>query len=234
MSPPCLPSSGSGLFFYQCLKCDPNIYPNSNPKNGLCVTDPVWYIQLGTACMIIVFILFPLFRKRSMVLLRLLDMIQMAAFFKYINGFVYYRTNYLYLGMNGALSWTEGFQILSIDGDLTPPIFTNDETFVNKLIRIGSIWVGTFVIILIIGLVKTCCGDAKLELGTFISKNLGNCLSLSLYITIQDIAFFCANIFFSPSFSSTLHTILFVVAIILSISLLILIPWQFNIINYGY
>jgi hypothetical protein len=161
-------------------------------------------------------------------------MIQMAAFFKYINGFVYYRTNYLYLGMNGALSWTEGFQILSIDGDLTPPIFTNDETFVNKLIRIGSIWVGTFVIILIIGLVKTCCGDAKLELGTFISKNLGNCLSLSLYMTIQDISFFCANIFFSPSFSSTLHTILFVVAIILSISLLILIPWQFNIINYGF
>ena len=63
---------------------------------------------------------------------------------------------------------------------------------------------------------------------------MGNCLSLSLYITIQDIAFFCANIFISPSFSSVLHIILFIVAIILSISLLILIPWQFSIINYGY
>lgn len=169
-----------------------------------------------------------------MVLLRIFDMIQMAAFFKYINGFVSYRTNYLYLGMNGALSWSEGFQILSIDGDFTPPIFTTDETFVNKLIRIGCIWVGTFLIILIIGIVKTCCGDAKLELGTFISKNMGNCLSLSLYITVQDIAFFCANIFISPSFSHSLHIILFVVAILLSISLLILIPWQFSIINHSY
>lgn len=195
---------------------------------------PVWYIQLGTTCMLIVFILFPLFRKRSMVLLRIFDMIQMAAFFKYINGFVSYRTNYLYLGMNGALSWSEGFQILSIDGDFTPPIFTTDETFVNKLIRIGCIWVGAFLIILIIGIVKTCCGDAKLELGTFISKNMGNCLSLSLYITVQDIAFFCANIFISPSFSHSLHIILFVVAILLSISLLILIPWQFSIINHSY
>jgi hypothetical protein len=159
-SSPC--KAGFGSIYYECSICDPDIDPNLYIKNGLCITDPVWYIQLATACMLLVFILFPLFRKRSMVLLRLLDMIQMAAFFKYINGFVYYRTNYLYLGMNGALSWTEGFQILSVDGDITPPIFMNDETFVNKLIRIGCIWVGMFLIILIIALVKTCCGDAKL------------------------------------------------------------------------
>jgi hypothetical protein len=97
-----------------------------------------------------------------MVLLRILDIVQMAAYFKYINAYIYYRTDYLYLGMRGMNPWNEGLSVLSVSNDRTVPIFTSDETFVNQLIRISGTWVAVITLIALIGVGKTCCGDSKL------------------------------------------------------------------------
>jgi hypothetical protein len=64
------------------------------------------------------------------------------------------------------------------------------------------------------------------------SKNIVNAVSLAYYITIQDTAFFCANIFIAHQFSSVLDIIFFVVAIILVLLALILLVWQFSVINH--
>jgi hypothetical protein len=73
--------------------------------------------------MLVLFILFPLLRKRSMVLTKLLDIIQTVSYFKYINGFIYYRHNYLYLDMRSVTPWNEGWQLLSFSSDLVTPVF---------------------------------------------------------------------------------------------------------------
>lgn len=121
---PC--STCSPTNFYSCTACDTSISSSFYLKGTFCQIDPLWYIQLASTCMLALFILLPLFRKRSMVLLRILDIIQMAAYFKYINGYIFYRTNYLYLGMRGMVPWNEGIKMLTISNDRTVPIFTSD------------------------------------------------------------------------------------------------------------
>lgn len=76
--------------------------------------------------MLSVFVLFPLFRKRSMVLTKILDTIQTAAYFKYIVGFIEYRQNYVYLDMRAMNPWNEGWQLVSIADDAVVPIFANE------------------------------------------------------------------------------------------------------------
>ncbi len=159
-SSPCFACSLNN--FYSCTACDTSVNASYYLKGSFCQTDPVWFLQLAGTCMLALFILFPLFRKRSMVLLRILDIIQMAAYFKYINGFIFYRTSYLYLGMRGMTPWNEGIQVMSVSNDRTVPIFTSDETYVNQLIRIGGTWIGVIVLMLLGGIMKTLCGDSKL------------------------------------------------------------------------
>lgn len=122
--PPCLACSPTN--FYSCTSCDTSISSSYYLAGTLCIIDPNWYIQLACTCTLAVFVVLPLLRKRSMVVLRILDMIQVAAYFKYINGYVFYRTSYLYLGMNGMYPWSEGLRLLTLSNDRTVPIFTSD------------------------------------------------------------------------------------------------------------
>lgn len=121
---PCVTCTATN--FYSCLSCDSTISSNFSLTGSLCVNNPVWYIQLATTCMLSVFVLFPLFRKRSMVLTKILDTIQTAAYFKYIVGFIEYRQNYVYLDMRAMNPWNEGWQLVSIADDAVVPIFANE------------------------------------------------------------------------------------------------------------
>lgn len=169
-----------------------------------------------------------------MVLIRIFDIIQMAAYFKYINGFIFYRQDYLYLDMRAANPWNQGFNLLSISNDRTIPIFTTEETYANKLVRIASVWGLVMVIILMIGIAKTFCTETKLLLSYFLQKNMSNALCLAFYLTIQDIAFYCAVNFYNIDFSNMIGIIFFAIAILLSIVTIIFLMWQFSIVNYKY
>jgi hypothetical protein len=63
-------------------------------------------IQIVCTFLLIVFVLPNLMRKRCVTLMRILDAIQIVAYFKYINGFLANRQNYLYLGMRAWGSWS--------------------------------------------------------------------------------------------------------------------------------
>jgi len=123
---------------------------------------------------------------------------------------------------------------LALSSDLVTPIFLTEETYINKLIRIASIWAIVILLVLIVGVFKICCKEGKLEFSTFASKNIANAVCIAFYVTIQDIAFFCAANFFDFSLNSTMNIVFFAVAIILAILVLILIIWQFSIANYKY
>lgn len=122
---PCLTCSSSSAFS-SCLSCDTTVSSSFTLTGTLCLQEPTWYIQLACTCLLFLFILLPLVRKRSVVLLKIFDAIQMAAYFKYINAFVYYRRNYLYLDMRSMNPWNEGWQLLTISGDLVTPVFLNE------------------------------------------------------------------------------------------------------------
>lgn len=63
-------------------------------------------------------------RKRCVTLMRIFDAIQIVAYFKYINGFLPNRQNYLYLGMRSWGQWAEGWDLITMDGDIKLPIWT--------------------------------------------------------------------------------------------------------------
>lgn len=121
---PCLTCSSTA--FSSCQTCDTSLNSDFTLTGSLCLADPTWYIQLGCTCFLFIFALLPLIRKRSMVLIKILDIIQMAAYFKYINAFIYYRHNYLYLDMRSMKSWNEGWKLLTVSGDLTIPVYLNE------------------------------------------------------------------------------------------------------------
>lgn len=119
---PCLTCISNN--FYSCLTCDISISESLTLNNNLCQINPTWYIQIAGTCMLAVFLFFPLLRKRSMVLIRIFDIVQFVSYFKYINGFLIYRHNYIYLDMRSIPPWYEGFSLFSLSGDRTIPIFT--------------------------------------------------------------------------------------------------------------
>lgn len=159
-TPPCLTCTNPN--FYSCNSCDLTINSNSILTYSQCDSSPTWYIQLACTCMLFLFIGIPLIRKRSMVLTKIFDIIQMAAFFKYINSFIYYRHNLLYLDMRSFYPWSEGWQLFSLSSDQVIPIFLTEETHINKLVRIASIWAGTFLFVFLIGVFKICCREGKI------------------------------------------------------------------------
>lgn len=66
------------------------------------------------------------------------------------------------------------------------------------------------------------------------SKNIKNTVCIAFYVTTQDIAFYCANVFFNFNVSSTFSIVFFGIAILLSAGTLALLIWQFWIVNYRY
>ena len=174
-----------------------------------------------------IFILMPLFRKRSMVLMKILDAIQIVAYFKYINAFINYRVDFLYLDMRAVTPWNEGLQVLTVTNDFTIPVFTTEETHINKLVRIFGIWLGVIILTLLVGIVKNCCGDGRVEISLFMSKNIRNALAIAFYLTLQDLSFLSANIFLTMNLSNYIGIGLFALACILMILTLFIFEWHF-------
>jgi hypothetical protein len=118
---PC--STCTSTTFNTCTLCsDLSITAN----NGLCLYQPYMLIQIITTCLIFLFVVPPLIRKRSVTLIRIFDAIQLASYFKYINGYISFRQDYLYLGMRSWTdNWSEGWALISSSNDITLPIWTN-------------------------------------------------------------------------------------------------------------
>lgn len=64
-------------------------------------------------------------RKRSVTLMRVFDAIQIVSYFKYINGYIQNRQVFLYLGMRAWGDWSEGWNLISNNNDISLPIWTN-------------------------------------------------------------------------------------------------------------
>ena len=101
---PCATCSAST--FASCLTCDTSLNPDFLLQSSQCIIEPKWYIQLPCTFLLLLFILFPLCRKRSLVLMKIYDIIQTVAYFKYINSYIYYRHNYLYMEMRAMTPWS--------------------------------------------------------------------------------------------------------------------------------
>lgn len=127
---------------------------------SLCITTPPIYFQIATICTVAFFILPVILRKRSLTLIKILDFIQLAAYFKLINGYPTNRHVWLYLSMRSFGSWADGWAIIT--DDQTPPIWLNEEGVINKSIRIGSTWVLILVITVLIGFLKVALDEKAL------------------------------------------------------------------------
>ena len=86
--------------------------------------------------------------------------------------------------------------MISIDSDIKLPVWTIEETVINKVIRICIIWLGIITIMLILGLLSTM-NDPALTFCTYVFKNFPLAISLGFYINIQDIALVIANAYYS-------------------------------------
>ena len=135
--------------FYSCLTCADT---SQVLTNTLCLTTPTLYYQIATTCMIILFIIPVIIRRRCLTLVKILDFVQLAAYVKLIRGYSYNRHIWIYLGMRSWGDWAEGWNILS--GDISPPLWTNQEGVINKSIRIVATWGFFIVMAVIIGLLK--------------------------------------------------------------------------------
>jgi hypothetical protein len=89
--------------FYSCLSC---IDPTQILTGSLCLTTPTIYYQIATTCLAFLFILPILIRKRSLTMIKILDFIQIAAYFKLIKGYNANRHVWLYLGMRSWGDWS--------------------------------------------------------------------------------------------------------------------------------
>lgn len=145
---PCLTCSANN--FYSCLSCIDSTQTLTN--STLCITPPTFYFQIVTTCLIFFLILPILLRKRCITMVKILDYIQLAAYFKLIRGYSGNRQIWLYLGMRAWGDWSEGWAV--IGEDPTTPIWTNQEGIINKTIRIGSTWAFFAVMAVILGALK--------------------------------------------------------------------------------
>lgn len=115
---PCLTCSASN--YYSCQTCSDHTQVLTG---SLCITTPPVYYQIAGVCAVALFVLPILMRKRCLTLIKILDFIQLAAYFKLINGYSTNRHIWLYLGMRSWGNWADGWAIVA--GDQAPPIWTN-------------------------------------------------------------------------------------------------------------
>lgn len=114
---PCLACSAD--YFYSCLSCASS---SDTLTGSLCLPTPTFYYQIATTCLIFLFIIPVLLRKRCLTLVRIIDFIQIAAYFKLIRGYTSNRHIWLYLGMRSWANWSEGWALIT--NDPTTPIWT--------------------------------------------------------------------------------------------------------------
>ena len=144
---PCQTCSQSA--FYSCMSC---LDSSQVLVNTLCVTTPSLYYQIATTCCILLFVLPVIIRKRCLTLIKILDYVQIVAYFKLIKGYTSVRHVWLYAGMRSFGDWSDGWSIIS--GDVSPPIWTTEEGVINKTIRIGATWAFFAVAAVLIGFLK--------------------------------------------------------------------------------
>jgi hypothetical protein len=65
-------------------------------------------------------------------------------------------------------------------------------------------------------------------------KNIVNAVCIAYYVTVQDIAFFCAANLYSPNTDSLFGVVSLIIAILLMIVGTFMIIWQFWIVNNTY
>ena len=164
---PC--QSCTSLLFNSCTSCNLSLLPvfslsstSYTLTSSLCLVEPTWYIQLACSCMFFLFIAMPLVRKRCLVLVKIFDIVQSIGYFKYINGYVMYRHNFLYMEMRAMTPWSQGWKVATVTGDSVAPVYVNQETFANKLIRIAAVYVGVLVLVVVVGVVRICCREGKI------------------------------------------------------------------------
>ena len=121
---PC--STCSAPTFASCTSCDTTLDADFILSSLQCIIEPKWYIQLACTCMLLFFVVLPLCRKRSLVLIKILDIIQVVAYFKFINGYIYYRHNYLYIEMRSMTPWSEGWKLVQASFDMVTPVFLTE------------------------------------------------------------------------------------------------------------
>ena len=97
-----------------------------------------------------------------MVLMKILDNVQMVAYFKYVNAYVYFRKNFVYLDMRAVNPWNEGWQLFNLENDVVPPVYLNEETHLNKIARIAAIWIGVILLLIVVGVIRICCREGKI------------------------------------------------------------------------
>ena len=127
--------------------------------------------------------------------------------------------------------------MIALNNDINIPIWTTEETIINKVIRICIIWLGIITIMLIFGLLSTM-NDPALTFCTYVFKNFPIAISLGFYINIQDMAFVMANAYYSSltqsPFTNKESMIQLAIGIIFSCLFLILIIWMYYRINFDY
>lgn len=213
--------------FYSCTSC---IDASQVLTGSLCLTTPTFYFQIVTTCLAFFMIIPVLMRKRCLTMVKIVDYIQLACYFKLIKGYSSNRHIWLYLGMRSWGDWSEGWKI--IESDPTVPIWTVEEGIINKSIRIGATW-GFFALAAIIfGALKVALDEREMTFHKYMTKNIGNYISYAFYFTLQDIAFVIATPILNPDFSSIFNIVSFCLAIFFAIFSLIVIIWCFNRINF--
>lgn len=176
-------------------------------------------------------------RKRCVTLIRIFDAIQIVAYYKYINGFLANRQNYLYMGMRAWGDWREGWKLVVLDGDITLPVWTIEETIINKIVRICIMWAAVIMIMLIVGLLSSM-NDQSLTFCNYLFKNFPLAIYISFYLTIQDMSLVMSTAYYS-SLSQSLFTnkmtmIQLAVGIVFAAISIAFMIWIFYKINFDY
>ena len=69
---------------------------------------------------------------------------------------------------------------------------------------------------------------------TFVAKNIKNAMSIAFYVTLQDIAFFCAVNFYAPTTGTALGVVYLIVSVILGVGVFLMVVWMSRAINFPY
>lgn len=158
--------------------------------------------------------------RRLATLTLVFDLIQFVHYFKFLTVYDSARNVYMMLGMRGWGAWSEGWNLVGMDQGAG--IWVTEESVIDKTIRIVVFIAGIMVLTMVLGVVKMVTGEQGVTFTMFIKKNWLNSLMLAVYITIQDMAFIVAKVFYLQSgtlgfFTSTYSIIDLVLAILFAL-----------------
>jgi hypothetical protein len=196
----------------------------------LCIKDPTLYLQIASIVICCIVIIPFLIRKRCLTVVKIIDFIQMAAYFKLINGYPRNRNVLLYLGMRSWGDWADGWKLFA--NDQTPLIWANEEGVINKSVRIVCTWGVIIAVCVLLGFLKVALDEKTLTFSKYMNKNFVNVCSFAYYFTLQDIAFVIAIPLMNPNLTNLHNIISFALGIVFSLITIAYMVWIFYLINY--